>query len=407
MTDPSLLATHPYHIVVDGSDYHFTAEPDSHVLHLLRRHTRMLAAKQGCDVGECGTCTVLSLSQTVENQRCARAVPACQLTTAPLLDQHLVTYDGLGTEPKRWLEAILNEEFATPCGYCRPGLVMRLASILMRVTNENTDILTEQHMTAELVSHLCRCSGYGAWQRVVNRIRAKVAQRDLPPGDWFPDAWWPAEAPSRWSDKGTYAWDGDAHWVADTICLHDLHQGEDHIYGWTALIAAWNDWVPGPLQTTASLPTLWQHPVLGQAMRVSGLACGIAPHPGLPPWQWRFPKLDRPIAFAWERAYFANHLADDLVLALRTRRKGARLTEVSLAIGGFGLPATGLPTIVAPLEATHLNRERRETVIQALATHIQRRHADFFSGNRRGVLRFAMHRLFDQIDDSSTPWPSL
>lgn len=136
-------------------------DPRATLLTLLRESLGLTGTKCGCEVGECGACTVL-----VDGS----AVHAC-LVPAPQIDGRTVaTVEGLsdGDRLSPLQEAFLDRD-AVHCGFCTPGLLMSARDLL----DHNSDPTEEQIRTA-ISGNLCRCTGY---MQVVDAI-AEAARRE-------------------------------------------------------------------------------------------------------------------------------------------------------------------------------------------------------------------------------------
>jgi aerobic carbon-monoxide dehydrogenase small subunit len=138
------------------------APPDITLLDLLRDYLGLTGAKEGCAVGECGTCAVLMDGLLVNS---------C-LVLAPQADgSEIVTIEGVHA-PDGGLND-LQENFITygavQCGICIPGMVLAGEALLLEtLTPTRADIRTA------LAGNLCRCTGY---QQIVDAIEATATQR--------------------------------------------------------------------------------------------------------------------------------------------------------------------------------------------------------------------------------------
>lgn len=117
------------------------------LLEVLREELALPGTKHGCDLGECGTCTVL-----VDGE----PVLSCLVLAADMEGRHIETVEGL--QPSNALHP-LQETFAdlgsAQCGYCTPGILMAAKAYL----KENPDPRVEEIQEA-LSGNLCRCTGY-------------------------------------------------------------------------------------------------------------------------------------------------------------------------------------------------------------------------------------------------------
>lgn len=132
------------------------------LLRLLRDYLRLTGTKEGCDIGECGACSVL-----VDGQ----VVAAC-LTLAPQVSGRTVTtIEGLRNADGGLTD--IQQAFvwagAVQCGYCIPGLVIATAALL----HENPTP-TRTAIREAIGGNLCRCTGY---QQIVDAIEQVAASR--------------------------------------------------------------------------------------------------------------------------------------------------------------------------------------------------------------------------------------
>jgi carbon-monoxide dehydrogenase small subunit len=117
------------------------------LLEVLREECNLTGTKHGCELGECGTCTVL-----IDG----RPQLSCLVLAAELEGAAIETVeglqDGIHLHP---LQATFADLGAAQCGYCTPGILMTAKALLQ----ENTTP-TEEQIRAALAGNLCRCTGY-------------------------------------------------------------------------------------------------------------------------------------------------------------------------------------------------------------------------------------------------------
>ena len=133
---------------VNGEARTLEVEPRTTLLEALREELDLTGAKQGCDRGECGTCTVL-----VDG----RPVRSC-LTLALLAEgREVVTIEGL-EKPDGTLDPV-QEAFiaqgAIQCGFCTPGMILTVKGLL----DENPKP-KEEEVREAISGNICRCTGY-------------------------------------------------------------------------------------------------------------------------------------------------------------------------------------------------------------------------------------------------------
>ena len=130
-------------LAVNGVEHELALAPNQTLLEVLREQLRLTGTKFGCELGECGACTVLLDG---------RPVLSC-LTLAQLChEKSVTTVEGLSGPEFELIERAFREEGATQCGFCTPGIVLVLSHALSR---------TEQSgPPEELAANICRCTGY-------------------------------------------------------------------------------------------------------------------------------------------------------------------------------------------------------------------------------------------------------
>jgi nicotinate dehydrogenase subunit A len=141
---------------VNGQNHEIDADPDTPLLYVLRDDIQLNAAKFGCGLGQCGSCTVI-----VDGN----AVLSCVTPLLLLEGKQVTTLEGLGTsEAPAPIQRAFMEEQAAQCGYCIAGMVMRAQALLQKNPKP-----TDQQIRAELEPHLCRCGTHMRILRAVHR----------------------------------------------------------------------------------------------------------------------------------------------------------------------------------------------------------------------------------------------
>jgi aerobic-type carbon monoxide dehydrogenase small subunit (CoxS/CutS family) len=124
------------------------AFPTHHtLLEVLREELGLTGTKHGCELGECGTCTVL-----VDG----RPVLSCLALAAEMEGRAIETVEGL-QEGNRLhpLQETFADLGAAQCGYCTPGILMAARALLAANPNPS-----DAEIRAALAGNLCRCTGY-------------------------------------------------------------------------------------------------------------------------------------------------------------------------------------------------------------------------------------------------------
>ena len=149
------------HMTINGREQEFLAKPGTSLLSALRESQGLMAAKRGCAVGSCGTCSVL-----VDGQ----PVMSCLVAVETIQDATVETLEGLAVDGELDdLQAAFLEGFATQCGFCTSGMIMTARALLER----NPDPSKEEVEEA-ISGNVCRCTGY---EPIVTAILDGAARR--------------------------------------------------------------------------------------------------------------------------------------------------------------------------------------------------------------------------------------
>src|SRR6267143_2901190 len=147
---------------VNGRTHVVDVAPDTPLLYVLRDELELNAAKFGCGLGQCGSCTVI-----VDGE----AVLSCVTPLLLLEGKQVTTLEGLGTiEAPAPIQRAFIEEQAAQCGYCIAGMMMRAQALLQRNSKP-----TDEQIRAELEPHLCRC---GTQMRILRAVHRAIRLMD-------------------------------------------------------------------------------------------------------------------------------------------------------------------------------------------------------------------------------------
>jgi len=134
-------------IVVNGETRRASVPPETTLLKLLRENFSLTGAKLGCDVGDCGACTVI-----VDDM----AVNSCLMLAGQANGRSVTTIEGLATRDRLHpIQKAFEETGALQCGFCGPGAIMATKALF----DENSDPNVKDIRDA-LSGSLCRCTGY-------------------------------------------------------------------------------------------------------------------------------------------------------------------------------------------------------------------------------------------------------
>ena len=143
--------------------------PGESLLYVLRERMGLPGAKNACEQGECGSCTVYLDGEPV----CA-----CLVAAGQAIGRHVTTVEGLADgERLHPVQEAFVECGAVQCGVCTPGLVGAAHDLLARVPRPS-----DLEIREALAGNLCRCTGY---QNIVKAVMAAAKQEDAA---WAPQA---------------------------------------------------------------------------------------------------------------------------------------------------------------------------------------------------------------------------
>ena len=144
---------------VNGKEVAEYVDVRESLLDMLRNHLGLTSVKKGCEVGECGACTVL-----VDGE----AIDSCIYLTMWAEGKHILTVEGLQspTGELSEIQQAFVDEAAVQCGFCTPGIIMSAVEIIGTGRKYTRDELRK------LISgHLCRCTGY---ENILNALEKVV-----------------------------------------------------------------------------------------------------------------------------------------------------------------------------------------------------------------------------------------
>ncbi|MBS1251569.1 MAG: 4-hydroxybenzoyl-CoA reductase subunit gamma [Anaerolineales bacterium] len=138
------------------------APPDITLLALLRDHLSLTGTKEGCEIGECGACSVILDG---------RVINSCMVLAPQVAGRSVITIEGVrgaGGGPNDMQENFIDYG-AVQCGFCIPGVIMAGEALLTHNPRP-----TREEIRWALAGNLCRCTGY---QQIVDAIEATAQGR--------------------------------------------------------------------------------------------------------------------------------------------------------------------------------------------------------------------------------------
>ena len=166
-------------LTVNGETQEVSFAPHKTLLEVLREDMGLIGTKHGCELGECGTCTVI-----VDGE----PVLSCLLLGLECDGREITTVEGLaqaGTPHP--LQTAFTDLVGAQCGYCSPGFLCASKALLDRDPRPSRATIVEA-----LSGNLCRCTGYLKIFEAVERAAAQMRGEPVPPIDDLS----PAPAPS-------------------------------------------------------------------------------------------------------------------------------------------------------------------------------------------------------------------
>ena len=140
---------------VNGSDYLIDVEPCRTLLDALRLDLELTGAKKGCDMGECGSCTVI-----IDG----KAAYSCLLLAIECQGKKIETIEGLSSGPEMHpVQQAFIDNDAFQCGFCTPGQIMAAKALLDSNPHPNPE-----EIRTGMSGNICRC---GTYQRILQAVQ--------------------------------------------------------------------------------------------------------------------------------------------------------------------------------------------------------------------------------------------
>ena len=150
-------------VTVNGEVVEFLCQPRDSLLDVLRDTLGLTGAKEGCNNGNCGACTVLLDSVPVDS---------CLVLAVEAEGSEVTTVEGLAGDARLHpLQQCFLEDAALQCGICTPGFLVCAKALLDKTANPS-----EEEIRFQLAGNLCRCTGYDKIVRAVQNASQALAQ---------------------------------------------------------------------------------------------------------------------------------------------------------------------------------------------------------------------------------------
>jgi carbon-monoxide dehydrogenase small subunit len=153
----------PLKLRVNGEPVQLLVEEDETLLDVLRDRLFLTGTKRGCGEGQCGHCTVILNG---------KAVNSCLTLALEAEGSQVLTIEGLAQgNSLHPIQKAYVEVGAIQCGYCTPGMVMAIYSLLQRNPQPN-----EEEIREGIKGVMCRCTGYYKIVEAVKTASAEVSK---------------------------------------------------------------------------------------------------------------------------------------------------------------------------------------------------------------------------------------
>ncbi len=159
-SNSSVSKKHHVTTTINGQEIEFLCESRQSLLEVLRDQLRLTGAKEGCNNGNCGACTVLMNGVPVNS---------CIVLAAEAEGAALETVEGLACQGHLHpLQQCFLEGAALQCGVCKPGFLVTAKALLDKNPNPS-----EHDIRFNLANNLCRCTGY---DKIVKAVQATAKE---------------------------------------------------------------------------------------------------------------------------------------------------------------------------------------------------------------------------------------
>ena len=151
------------HLRVNGEEKEVATEINKTLLEVLREDMDLTGTKHGCELGECGTCTVLIDGEPVLS---------CLVLGVEVEGREILTIEGLKERDKPHpLQKAFADLGAAQCGYCTPGVLLTAKAFLEKNPHPSREEIREA-----LAGNLCRCTGY---TKILEAVEAVAQGKDV------------------------------------------------------------------------------------------------------------------------------------------------------------------------------------------------------------------------------------
>ena len=147
ITDAQGFKRYLINLKINGDNHTLIIKGNALLVNVLRDQLDLVGTKKGCEMGDCGSCTVLMDGEPVDS---------CLVLALEAEGNEITTIEGLSPNDKLdGLQESFIEQNAIQCGYCTPGMILAAKALLIKKPNP-----TEHEVRTAISGNLCRCTGY-------------------------------------------------------------------------------------------------------------------------------------------------------------------------------------------------------------------------------------------------------
>jgi carbon-monoxide dehydrogenase small subunit len=141
------ITRHIIHLIINNERYSLVVKANTLLVNVLRDHLNLTGTKKGCELGDCGSCTVLLDGKPVNS---------CLVLAVEADGHEITTVEGIALNDQLDpLQKAFIDHAAIQCGFCTPGMILSAKALL--TSNPHP---TEQEVREAIAGNLCRCTGY-------------------------------------------------------------------------------------------------------------------------------------------------------------------------------------------------------------------------------------------------------
>jgi len=154
---------------INNQDYELLVADNETLAQVLRgTQVNLTGTKQGCEIGDCGACTVLMDGKPVNS---------CLVLAVQASGHEITTIEGLAGNGKLHpIQEAFIEAGAVQCGFCTPGMILKAKALLDTNTKP-----TRQEIRKAFVGNMCRCTGYFKIVNAVEKASEMLSEEEVKP----------------------------------------------------------------------------------------------------------------------------------------------------------------------------------------------------------------------------------